>query len=85
MAKAKNAVERKRKTKETHPIFRQEGAPSNFVLSYILSREARKTAEMRAFFRIFIRLSKSPVPQRQSGGKKNGKQVKIVLYFSAIK
>jgi hypothetical protein len=35
--------------RKPHPDFQQEGKPSNFVLSYILLREARKTAEKGRF------------------------------------
>jgi hypothetical protein len=40
---------KRKKKKRIHPSLRQEGKPSNFVLSYIFSREARKTARIWGF------------------------------------
>jgi hypothetical protein len=54
LAKAKNAVEQQRRN-QLRWNARQEGKPSNLVLSYIFFRDARKKRKKPAYFALLLR------------------------------
>jgi len=84
LAKAKNAAERENEA-ETPPGFRQEGMPSNELLSYIFSLCARKNRWKWGVFHDLVRFTADIVLPVQAARKRKHENKKIILYFSAMK